>query len=287
MFIRWPRRCSAAAAGAWHRRYALGASTPPTWWRSSARSGAARWGSGAAFRSSLGHGAPHRRRAPPGDPRYRWWPAFGDSANRPSVSAPTLGAHGDRRRGDPAGLEVRATFGRPRPDAGRPDSTSFAAQADALAVRVHGLAARFPPMADYDEHRMACTRRTLYSSSDSWPPRSSPPTRRSWRLLGWLQDLLVQRDVPPQALVAGRSPSARGRGCRYRSGAAGRPWTPGTPRRAALTRTARRPCWSGDGSGAAAALPGRNRPAPAIHPQPSEADVIREADLQIYAGIRE
>ena len=78
------------------------------------RSDAARCG--LVQRSHLlpGLGAPRRRRAPSGNPRYRGWP--GVRPRPPPGRAPRrrrMGAHRGRRRGDPAGLEVSAAFGQP------------------------------------------------------------------------------------------------------------------------------------------------------------------------------
>jgi diguanylate cyclase (GGDEF)-like protein len=79
------------------------------------------------------------------------------------------------------------------------------AQADALGgAAFDNLAARFPPMADYDERRLARTREdlvfvvqflaaTLLAADDAI----------FGDFLSWLQTLLLKRGAPPQALIAG------------------------------------------------------------------------------------
>jgi diguanylate cyclase (GGDEF)-like protein len=86
-----------------------------------------------------------------------------------------------------------------------PIALRLSAQADALGgAAFAGLAARFPPMADYDECRVARTREDLVFIVRFLAATLLAADQAIFGdFLGWLQDLLVQRGVPPQALVAG------------------------------------------------------------------------------------
>jgi methylmalonyl-CoA mutase cobalamin-binding subunit len=86
-----------------------------------------------------------------------------------------------------------------------PVALRLAAQADALGgAALDGLAARFPPTADYDERRMARTREDLVFIVQFLAATllaADPAIFGDF--LDWLRNLLVQRGVPPQALIAG------------------------------------------------------------------------------------
>jgi len=86
-----------------------------------------------------------------------------------------------------------------------PIALRLTAQADALGgAAFDGLAARFPPMADYDEHRIARTREDLvFIVRFLAATLLAADQAILGDFLGWLQNLLVHRGVPPQALVAG------------------------------------------------------------------------------------
>ena len=132
--------------------------------------------------------------------------ALGDSPNR----AERLGADAWALTAADAAAILLAWRSEP-PPVGRdptpvdPIALRLAAQADALGgAAFDGLAARFPPMADYDEHRMACTREDLVFIVRFLAATLLAADQAIFGdFLGWLQNLLVQRDVPPQALVAG------------------------------------------------------------------------------------
>ena len=86
-----------------------------------------------------------------------------------------------------------------------PVALRLAAQADALGgAALDGLAARFPPTADYDERRMARTREDLVFIVQFLAATllaADPAIFGDF--LDWLRNLLAQRGVPPQALIAG------------------------------------------------------------------------------------
>ena len=86
-----------------------------------------------------------------------------------------------------------------------PVALRLAAQADALGgAALDGLAARFLPMADYDERRMARTREDLVFIVQFLAATLLAADQAIFGdFLNWLQNLLVQRGVPPQALIAG------------------------------------------------------------------------------------
>ena len=72
------------------------------------------------------------------------------------------------------------------------------------ASALDGLAARFPPMADYDAQQLARTREDLvfivqFLAATMLVSDDSVFTE----FLDWLQDLLVIRGVPPTALISG------------------------------------------------------------------------------------
>jgi diguanylate cyclase (GGDEF)-like protein len=79
------------------------------------------------------------------------------------------------------------------------------ARADALGgAALAGLAARFPPMADYAEHRMARAREDLVFIVQFLAATLLGADQAIFGdFLNWLQNLLVPRGVPPQALIAG------------------------------------------------------------------------------------
>jgi hypothetical protein len=69
---------------------------------------------------------------------------------------------------------------------------------------VDGLASRFPPMADYDDQKLARTREDLvfivqFLAAATLVSDDSVFTE----FLDWLQDLLVSRGVHPTALISG------------------------------------------------------------------------------------
>ena len=86
-----------------------------------------------------------------------------------------------------------------------PVALRLTAQADALGgAALDGLAARFLPMADYDERRMARTREDLVFIVQFLAAALLAADQAIFGdFLNWLQNLLVQRGVPPQALIAG------------------------------------------------------------------------------------
>jgi diguanylate cyclase (GGDEF)-like protein len=79
------------------------------------------------------------------------------------------------------------------------------AQAEALGgAAFDGLTARFPRLADYDERQIARTREDLVFIVRFLAAALLAADRAIFvDFLDWLQILLVRRDVPPQALIAG------------------------------------------------------------------------------------
>jgi diguanylate cyclase (GGDEF)-like protein len=86
-----------------------------------------------------------------------------------------------------------------------PVALRLAAQAEALGgAAFDSLAATFPPMAGYSERRMARTREDLVSIVQFLAAALLAADQAIFGdFLYWLQKLLVQRGVPPQALIAG------------------------------------------------------------------------------------
>ena len=86
-----------------------------------------------------------------------------------------------------------------------PVALRLTAQADALGgAALDGLAARFPPMADYDERRLARTREDLVFIVQFLAAALLAADQAVFGdFLNWQQNLLVQRGVPPHALIAG------------------------------------------------------------------------------------
>ncbi len=86
-----------------------------------------------------------------------------------------------------------------------PVALRLVAQAEVLGgAAFDGLAAPFPPMAGYDERRMARTREDLVSVVQFLAAALLAADQAIFGdFLNWLQKLLVQRGVPPQALIAG------------------------------------------------------------------------------------
>jgi diguanylate cyclase (GGDEF)-like protein len=86
-----------------------------------------------------------------------------------------------------------------------PVALGLSAQADALGgAAFDSLVARFAPMADYDERRMARTREDLVFIVQFLAATLLAADQAIFGdFLYWLQNLLLQRDVPPQALIAG------------------------------------------------------------------------------------
>jgi len=86
-----------------------------------------------------------------------------------------------------------------------PAALCLSAQADALAgAAFDGLTARFPRMADYDERQIARTGEDLVFIVRFLAAALLTADHTIFGdFLDWLQNLLVQRGVPPQALVAG------------------------------------------------------------------------------------
>jgi len=85
-----------------------------------------------------------------------------------------------------------------------PVALRLTAQADALGgAALDGLTARFPPMADYDERQIARTREDLVFIVRFLAATLLAGDHAIFAdFLDWLRNLLVQRDVPPQALIA-------------------------------------------------------------------------------------
>ena len=86
-----------------------------------------------------------------------------------------------------------------------PVALRLTAQAEALGgAAFDGLAARLPPTAGYDERRMARTREDLVFIVQFLGATLLAADQAIFGdFLYWLQNLLVQRGVPPQALIAG------------------------------------------------------------------------------------
>ena len=86
-----------------------------------------------------------------------------------------------------------------------PVALQLNAEADALgAAGFDGLTARFPRMADYDERQIARTREDLVFIVRFLGAALLAADHAIFvDFLDWLQALLVQRGVPPQALIAG------------------------------------------------------------------------------------
>ena len=86
-----------------------------------------------------------------------------------------------------------------------PVALRLTAQADALGgAALDGLAARFLPMADYDERQLARTREDLVFIVQFLAAALLAADQAIFGdFLNWLQNLLVYRGVPPQALIAG------------------------------------------------------------------------------------
>jgi diguanylate cyclase (GGDEF)-like protein len=86
-----------------------------------------------------------------------------------------------------------------------PVALSLTAAADALGgAALDGLAARFPPISDYDERRMARTREDLVFIVQFLAATLLTGDQEIFSdFLNWLQNLLVYRGLPPQALIAG------------------------------------------------------------------------------------
>jgi len=86
-----------------------------------------------------------------------------------------------------------------------PVALQLNAEADALgAAGFDGLTARFPRMADYDERQIARTREDLVFIVRFLAAALLAADHEIFGdFLDWLQNLLVWRGVPPQALIAG------------------------------------------------------------------------------------
>jgi diguanylate cyclase (GGDEF)-like protein len=86
-----------------------------------------------------------------------------------------------------------------------PVALRLTAQAEALGgAAFDGLAACFPPMAGYDETRMARTREDLVFIVQFLAAALLAADQAVFGdFLYWLQNLLIQRGVPPQALITG------------------------------------------------------------------------------------
>jgi len=86
-----------------------------------------------------------------------------------------------------------------------PVALRLTAQADALGgAAFDGLTARFPAMADYDESQIARIREDLVFVVRFLAATLLAADQEIFGdFLDWLQNLLVQRGVPPQALIAG------------------------------------------------------------------------------------
>jgi methylmalonyl-CoA mutase cobalamin-binding subunit len=86
-----------------------------------------------------------------------------------------------------------------------PVALRLTAQADALGgAAFDGLTARFPPMADYDERQITRTREDLVFIVRFLAATLLAADQAIFGdFLDWLRNLLVQRGVPPQALIAG------------------------------------------------------------------------------------
>jgi diguanylate cyclase (GGDEF)-like protein len=86
-----------------------------------------------------------------------------------------------------------------------PVALRLTAQADALGgAALDGLTALFAPMADYDERQIARTREDLvFTVRFLAATLLAADDAIFGDFLDWLQHLLAQRGVPPQALIAG------------------------------------------------------------------------------------
>jgi len=86
-----------------------------------------------------------------------------------------------------------------------PVALRLGAQADALgSAAFDSLAARFAPMADYDERLRARTREDLvYIVQFLAAALLAADQAIFGDFLNWLQNLLIRRNVPPRALIAG------------------------------------------------------------------------------------
>ncbi len=85
-----------------------------------------------------------------------------------------------------------------------PVALRLTAQADALGgAALDGLAAGFPPMAGYSERRMARTRENLVFIVQFLAATLLAADQAIFGdFLSWLQNLVAQRGVPPQGLIA-------------------------------------------------------------------------------------
>jgi diguanylate cyclase (GGDEF)-like protein len=81
----------------------------------------------------------------------------------------------------------------------------LSAQAEALGgAAFEGFAARFQPMADYDDRQVSRTRKDLVSIVRTLAATVLAADDAIFvDFLDWLQNFLVKRGVPPQALIAG------------------------------------------------------------------------------------
>jgi diguanylate cyclase (GGDEF)-like protein len=86
-----------------------------------------------------------------------------------------------------------------------PVGLRLSAQADALGgAAFEGLAARYPPLADYDERQLARAREDLVFIVRFLAASLLADDHAIFTdYLDWLQNLLGRRGVPPQALIAG------------------------------------------------------------------------------------
>jgi diguanylate cyclase (GGDEF)-like protein len=86
-----------------------------------------------------------------------------------------------------------------------PGGIRLAAAAEALGgAALDGLRVLFPPMAGYDERRLARTREDLvFIVQFLAAARLAADHTVFSEFLNWLQDLLGHRDVPPRALITG------------------------------------------------------------------------------------
>ena len=146
--------------------------------------------------------AAHRQ----GIPVIAGGPAFGNSPRR----AQCLGADGWALTAA-EGAAILSGWKSAPPSVSReptlvdPVALRLSAQADALGgAAFGGLAVRFAPMADYDERQMARTREDLVFIVQFLAATLLAADQAIFAdFLYWLQHLLAQRGVPPQALIAG------------------------------------------------------------------------------------
>ncbi len=132
--------------------------------------------------------------------------AFGNSPSR----AERLGADAWARTAPDAAAILLAWKCEP-PSIGRdptpvdPVGLRLTAQADLLgSAAFDGMAARFPPMADYDERQVARTREDLVFIVRFLAATILAADQAIFSdFLDWLQNLLARRGVPPRALIAG------------------------------------------------------------------------------------